>query len=168
MNPESQEIFWNGLIAFMEEGLVPIFICCVMPIIIVWMVHKTRRKESEQKTNLLMKALENGQQIAPDLFVKKKKPRNFKKRIYTYLLISLVLIGLGGAICISSFSTSYFTSAMNGNAVENLSDSDPVGLFTSSMCLLCVGIAFMVYFLIVRKHFAKELDEEKSQDRPEA
>ena len=44
----------------MEATLVPIFICVILPIAIVWLVVRARKHEMDKKTEIMLKAIEAG------------------------------------------------------------------------------------------------------------
>ena len=56
----------------MEEILalsIPIFICVVLPVMVVWLVTRANTRRTEKKMDVLMKAIENGTEIDPDMLV---------------------------------------------------------------------------------------------------
>ena len=126
---------WYGV----AELIFPIAICVVLPIIIVWIVSKTQRLKSEQKTALMMKALEKGQQLDPNIFAEQKKnKKTSKEKIYDLLETACVLIGLGvGAIL--TYLVIYTDKVLFLGVIS-----------------VCVGIALLVYFFIARKHLGKD------------
>ena len=52
----------------MFENLIPISICVVLPLIIIALVLRNRRHEVDKKTELMMKAVENGATLDPAFF----------------------------------------------------------------------------------------------------
>ncbi|MBO7618047.1 MAG: hypothetical protein J6T22_12665, partial [Bacteroidales bacterium] len=50
------------------EVLVPIAIVVVMPVLVVWLVMRARQHEVDKKTEVLLKAVEEGVQIDPAFF----------------------------------------------------------------------------------------------------
>ena len=65
----------------MEATLVPIFICVILPIAIVWLVVRARKHEMDKKTEIMLKAIENGAQIDPQLFKTKQSTRSIKQEL---------------------------------------------------------------------------------------
>ena len=65
----------------MEATLVPIFICVILPIVIVWLVVRARKHEMDKKTEIMLKAIENGAQIDPQLFKTKQSTRSIKQEL---------------------------------------------------------------------------------------
>ena len=52
----------------MEEILIPIGICVVLPVMIVWLINRTRQNETNRKTEIMLKAIESGATIDADFF----------------------------------------------------------------------------------------------------
>lgn len=44
----------------MEDILLPIFICVVLPVMIVWLVTRAKQNETNKKAEIMLKAIENG------------------------------------------------------------------------------------------------------------
>ena len=65
----------------MEATLVPVFICVILPIVIVWLVVRARKHEMDKKTEIMLKAIENGAQIDPQLFKTKQSTRSIKQEL---------------------------------------------------------------------------------------
>ena len=58
---------WNVLDQFIE-ALIPISIVVVLPVLVVMIVMRQRRFEVDKKTEVLLKAVENGTQLDPSFF----------------------------------------------------------------------------------------------------
>ena len=87
----------------MEATLVPIFICVILPIVIVWLVVRARKHEMDKKTEIMLKAIENGAQIDPQLFKTKQSTRSIKQELMdkftgacvtSFMGIAFLVIGL--------------------------------------------------------------------------
>ena len=48
---------WNDILT--NFG-VPVFVCVVLPIVIVWLVARTRQNEANRKAEIMLKAIEAG------------------------------------------------------------------------------------------------------------
>ena len=44
----------------MDKLLIPLGICVVLPVMIVWLVNRTRQNETNRKTEIMLKAIEAG------------------------------------------------------------------------------------------------------------
>ena len=133
-----------------EELIVPIVICVLLPIAIVWICAAYRRKKVAEKAAVLMKALEAGVPCDVDSFIQDKKAlkrkqnaeRNVKTKMHDHIQTGFILIAIGGAFLIWwAYSTDYFK------------------IFTGSMLLL-MGIGFVLSGFIGRKMFADEISAE--------
>lgn len=50
-------------------SFIPIAVSCIMPIMIVWLITRMTLKKSEYKMNVIIKAIENGADIDPDMLM---------------------------------------------------------------------------------------------------
>ena len=132
------------------EVLVPIFLCVVLPCIIVWLITSTRKHELGRKTELALKAIESGAQIDPNFFSREAAAKTVKERIFGRLTTGCTLAALGIAL---------FGVALFGK--EAVTDSFYVPL--GGGILLLLGIAFIVTYFIGRKQFAAEIAAEEAK-----
>ena len=65
----------------MEDILVPIFICVVLPVTVVWLVARTRQNEANKKADIMLKAIEAGVPVDMEQFNTdmKKTPKTIKQ-----------------------------------------------------------------------------------------
>lgn len=132
--------------------LIPICICVVLPVMIVWLVTRARIKKNEQKMAVLVKAIENGAEVDPDMFVEATagKPKSVKMELLNKLGTG-VMLSLMGLVFI-------VLAACNMQAF-------PAWGYYAGIPLLAVGIGNLVsYFYGVR--FMKpeiEADEKSLQ-----
>lgn len=90
------------------EIIIPIAICCVLPIASTFIVFFYTNKMAENKMNLLSKAIESGVEIDPQglmesLGSKKKKNTTIKERLINKLIWGIILFILGAAafVCVA-------------------------------------------------------------------
>ena len=67
--------------------LVPICICVVLPVLIVFLIGRVRQNETNRKTEIVLKAIENGQSIDPELFKSAPQKTSIKKDLLEYLFM---------------------------------------------------------------------------------
>ena len=115
---------------WMEDFLLPVFVCVVLPCVIVWITSKTRKHELDRKTELALKAIESGAQIDPNFFSKAAPAKTIKKKIFGRLTTGCILAALGVALF----------------GKEDVTDSFYVPL--GGGILLLLGIAFIVTYFI--------------------
>ena len=146
------------------DVLVPIGICVVLPIIVITLAMKTRRHEIDKKTEVMMKAIENGAQLDPAFFESAAKAgckeKTVKDKLMGWLIAGCITAGIGILLCIVSI-------LIIVNA--DVDDAAIYMILIPSAVLIAIGIAFFVaYFTGKKKIWAKELaelDAKKSADR---
>ena len=134
----------------LSEVLVPIFICFVLPVMIVLIVSLVKRNETNRKAEIMLKAIENGQSIDPELFKAGRRKGSVKKDL---------LEKLNGA-CITSLMGLAFLLIF-------LFKSDSFG-FDSLLpygagALLAVGIGLFISYFAGKKMLAKEIEAEEKE-----
>ena len=132
------------------DSMIPIFVVVVMPVMIIWLMTRSRIKRSEQKMNVLMKAIENGVDIDPTLLMSETESiRNTKIKLINKLTIGIVsvIIGLTALIC-------PFLSAFE-------STSGLEALYLGGGACLAIGVAYTSAFFIGRKFLAPEIEAEE-------
>ena len=135
------------------ETLIPIGICVVLPIIVISMVMRARRHEVDKKTEVMLKAVENGTQLDPAFFqeINKRRERTVKDKLMGYLTAACITSGIG--VLMAVVSTIFLI-------VKD--DSTPAALLVLLIpcaILIAVGIAFFIVYAIGKKTWAKELAE---------
>lgn len=144
---------------FTVEVIVPIFICVVLPVMIVWLITRAKQNETNKRTEVMLKAIECGATVDDiDYF---KMPKENKKGIKERLLEKL-----NGA-CVTSLMGAAFIvlGILKDNGIVDL----PMPFVTlAGAILLAVGIALFVTYFVGKKTLAKEIEaEEKALENPE-
>ena len=130
--------------------LIPICICVVLPVMVVWLVTRARIKKNEQKMAVLVKAIENGMEIDPELLVSEtESSRNTKMKLIKKLTAGIVcsIIGIALLVCPS-------LEAFDGVAGFEM-------LYIIGGVMIAVGIAYIVTFFVGRKYLAPEIEAEE-------
>ena len=141
---------------FNFEILLPIFICVVMPVLIVWLNGRTQQNETNRKAEIMLKALENGESLNPDYFQKKhdRAPKTIKQQLVGKLTAASITSVLGAAFCLCAL----IPAEMWG------SSQDPApGFLVFGGILLAVGIAFFIVYFVSKNLLAKELEAEEKR-----
>ena len=130
-------------------AILSICICVVLPVLIVFIIGRVRQNETNRKAEIVLKAIENGQSIDPELF-KTSGPK--KKTIKENLLEKL-----NGA-CITSlmgvaFLVIYLIQGTNGSFASYLP--------YAAGAMLAVGIGLFVSYFSGKKLLAKEIEAEE-------
>lgn len=144
---------WNVLDQFIE-ALIPISIVVVLPVLVVMIVMRQRRFEVDKKTEVLLKAVENGTQLDPSFFeISSPRKRTVKDKLLGRLTTALVT-GTIGLITLVAQIILYSARDMWQ------SGGDEVLVFPIlSGIILAIGIAFLIVYFVGKKTYAKELAE---------
>ena len=141
----------------MEEILIPIGICVVLPVMIVWLINRTRQNETNRKTEIMLKAIESGATIDADFFKvqqEQKGPRTIKERLLRRLTSGCVFTLIGVAFALIGLVT---RSMMSDIHMSNDAFTIPCilgGIFFS------IGVALLIVFFVGKKMLAKEMEAE--------
>ena len=140
----------------MDKILVPIFVCVVLPVTIVWLITRARQNETNRKTEVMLKAIEAGATIDADFFKNPKESITIKERLLKRLT--------GG--CIFSLMGVVFTII----GLVNRSMALDIDAFTIPVLFggifFAIGVAHLIVFYVGRKMLAKEMEaEEKSLEQ---
>ena len=137
----------------MREIIVPIGICVVLPVMLVWLVTRVRRNEIDKKTEVMLKAIESGATIDSDFFKEApKKRKSTKERLLNRLICGCAASIIGAAL-----------TAIGIIPWMTLEDDYYAPLLIFGGISLAVGIALFIGFFVGRKMLAKEMEaEEKS------
>ena len=142
---------------FGVEVIVPIFVCVILPVVIVWLVMRTKQNETNKKTEVLLKAIECGATIDDMDYFKSPKQKSTKEKL---------LEKLNGACVTSLMGVAFLVLGI-------LKDNDLIDLpmpfvTLAGAVLLTVGIGLFITYFIGKKTLAKEIEaEEKALENPE-
>ena len=141
----------------MDVILVPIGICVVLPVMIVWLINRTRQNETNRKTEIMLKAIESGATIDADFFktqLDQKGPRTIKERLLRRLTGGCVFTLMGVAFALIGLVN---RSMMTDIHMSNDAFTMPCilgGIFFS------IGVALLIVFFVGKKMLAKEMEAE--------
>ena len=135
-------------------SLVQIAICCVLPIMFVWLIVRSKMNETNQRTQIVLAAIEKN----PDMDIEellKKFSRNgklLKEKLLTKLLWGCLAILLG----IGLIGTGAWMGYVGGSVPDDI-----YAVVCSGLIALGVGIAFLVNYFVGKKMLAKEIEAEE-------
>ena len=136
--------------------LVPIAVCCVLPIMVVWLIVRRNMNETNQRTQIVLAAIEKNPEMDIEEIMKKisPKPKLLKEKLLTKLLwgslatlLGIGLIGLGA-----------WLGYVGGGGTD-----DPFVSVCFGLIALGVGIAFLVNYFVGKKMLAKEIEAEEKR-----
>ena len=136
--------------------LVPIAVCCVLPIMIVWLIVRRNMNEANQRTQIVLAAIEKNPEMDIEEIMKKisPKPKLLKEKLLTKLLWGSLatLLGIG----LIGFGIYLGANHLGGT-------DDPMTAVCFGLAALGVGIAFLVNYGVGKKMLAKEIEAEEER-----
>ena len=141
----------------MEDILIPISVCVVLPVMVVWLVNRTRQNEINRKADIMLKAIESVATIDANFFKAQQENKSIKERLLKRLTGACIftLTGLVFAV-IGLFNWT--------NLTENMSNDSAVIPMIFGGLFLAIGISLFVVFFVGRKMLAKDIKGENSTD----
>ena len=138
----------------MEDILIPISVCVVLPVMVVWLVNRTRQNEINRKADIMLKAIESGATIDANFFKAQQENKSIKERLLKRLTGACIftLTGLVFAV-IGLFNWT--------NLTENISNDSAVIPMIFGGLFLAIGISLFVVFFVGRKMLDKEIEAEE-------
>ncbi len=136
--------------------LVPIACGCVLPIMIVWLSIRESMNKTNQRTKIVLAAIEKNPDMDIEELIEKISPK--KKLLKEKLLSKLqtgnitTFIGIGCLIC-----------AIYVDFVGGMNSDDLRMLYLAGAILLSVGIAFLISYSKGKKMLAKEMEAEQAK-----
>ena len=142
----------------MEDILLPIFMCVVMPVAIVWLVMRTKLNETNKMAEIMLKAIEAGTPIDPDFFKTQTQTlrKSLKERQLGWLTAACILIALGfGSILVGGIII-----LVNNWSYETAPSAYSLITFAGGLVLV-IGLALLVVYFIRKRILAKEIEAEE-------
>ncbi len=145
------------------EFLVPIGVCVVLPVLIVWLVMRTRQNEANRKAEIMLKAIEAGVPVDMTQFNSAKKgPRTIKQELLEKFTGACITTLMGIAFLAFAIWAYYCQGAFD--TIMDFYGNMPFGL--AGGILLAVGIGLFISYFAGKKMLAKEMEaEEKNLER---
>lgn len=137
--------------------LLPLGVCVVLPVMIVWLVMRTRQNETNKKTEIMLKAIESGATVDTEFFKSQQEgQKTIKERLLGRLTGASIMTLLGVALLVIAvvFGNSYAPDGWN------FSDSPAPVFAVIGGILLAIGLALFAVFFAGKKMLAKEMEAE--------
>lgn len=131
-----------------------ISICCILPIMVVWLIVRHRMNETNQRTKIVLAAIEKNPEMDIEELLKKisPKPKLLKEKLLTKLLWGTLAILLG----IGWIGFGALLGYMGGGGAD-----DPFVSVCFGLIALGVGIAFLVNYFVGKRMLDKEIEAEE-------
>ena len=142
----------------MEDIILPIFMCVVMPVAIVWLVMRAKQNETNIMAEIMLKAIEAGIPLDPDFFKTQTRTlqKSLKERQLGWLTAACILIALGlGSILVGAIII-----LINNWTYDTAPTAYSLLTFAGGLVLV-IGIALLVVYFIRKRILAKELEAER-------
>lgn len=143
------------LIADFIDVLIPISVCAILPIVIVWITSRVRQNETNRKAEIMLKAIEKGAQIDPALLGSKKAKKTIKERLLEKLTGACVTSFMGIALLLLALIPRW-------PGDQNMNDNELMFLVSAGI-LLSVGIALFITYFAGKNVLAKEIEAEENR-----
>ena len=134
--------------------LVPIACGCVLPIMIVWLGIRQKMAESQNRTQIILAAIEKNPDMDIEELMKKISP---KKKLLKEKLLSKLLWGT----IIGLLGISFLVYGLLVDYRGGMNTDDLIHIYFAGGILLTVGIAFIVNYRLSKKMLAKEIEAEE-------
>lgn len=146
-------VFEFSTVVALILALVPIVLGCITLIVVIRLIIRNKRNETDKRTQVVLAAIEKNPDMDIEEFQKKVTPKkSLKEKLVNKLqwgtmisLVGLVFIGFGAYI-----------------GYEGGWDADdPVVATVFGSIILAVGVAFFINYMIAKKMLAKEIEAEE-------
>lgn len=150
----------NNVLYELVDVLLPISICVILPILIVWINNKRSKHETDRQSEIMLKAIEKGVEINPEFFNSKRvEAMSIKERLLRKFTGG-VITGLTGVVLTIAFAIIHINAV--SNSIVSLTT---IGMIISST-LIAVGAALLISYYVGGKTLAKEIEaEERAKTR---
>ena len=131
------------------DVLVPSGVCVVLPVMIVWLVARAKQNETNRKAEVMLKAIESGATVDPNLLGKEQtKVKTIKQELLEKLTGACVTTFMG----IAFLSLSYLDKSLYFLRFSPIAGA----------VLLAVGLGLFISFFVGRKMLSKEIEAEEN------
>lgn len=140
----------------MEDILVPIFICVVLPVAIVAIIYWGRVNNDNKRTQVLIKAIEANNDIDADKLAEAlAKPRKTAKEILNGRLLKGCIFTFSGVCCEIFALVEYFSQNADTSFLDSIEAFGVIGGIS-----LAIGISFLIVYFVTRKQISGTDDKE--------
>lgn len=136
------------------ETLVLLGLFVVLPTIIVWLVSRYKKHETDKRAEIALAAIEKDSDLDLEEFFKKMNPprRSIKERLLDKLLWGCIFTIFG--VCI------YMALAVFGMVIDSVIADMFIGLSMVAVPSLGIGIAFLINYFVGKKALKQEMEAE--------
>ena len=138
----------------LDQILIVLGCGCVLPIMVVWLIIRESMNKTNQRTQIVLAAIEKNPDMDIEELMKKISPK--KKLLKEKLLSKLqtgsitALLGVGFLVC-----------ALYVDYLGGMSSKDLRMLYLVGAILSGVGVAIIINYFVGKKMLAKEIEAEE-------
>ena len=145
-------------VVLMESIVKIIFIIAivVLPVLIVWLNNRKKINEANQRTQIVLSAIEKNKETDVEDLLRKMAPQ--KKLLKEKLLNKLLWGGIISLVGLSCMAIGLFLDFKGGTSTKDLAMQYLLG-----GSIFAIGIAFLVNYAVGKKFLAKEIEAEQNQ-----
>ena len=136
--------------------LIPLGCGCVLPIVVIWLGIRQKMNETNQRTQIVLAAIEKNPEMDIEELMKKISPEKklLKEKLLSNLLWGSVIALLGISILVYALLVDYR---------GGMDPDDLILIYFTGGILLAIGIAFLAHYHISKKMLAKEIEAEEKR-----
>lgn len=139
---------WNNLI----DNLIPIGVCVVLPIFIVWLNLRAKMNETNRKAEVMLKAIEAGKEVDADYFKPEGKAKTVKGQLLGKLTGACITFLIGALV---------MTIVLCMSAQEKIDSEATLVFAVFGGIMIAIGVALFISFFVGKKMLAKEMEAEE-------
>ena len=141
----------------LEEFLLPVCICVVLPVMIVWLVMRARQNETNRKAEIMLKAIEAGVPVDMEQFKSARKaPKTLKMDLIEKLTGACITSLMGIAFVVYAILGSVAPHWVAGKMFINMAP-------LAGGIMIAVGIGLFISYFAGKKMLAKEIEAEEKK-----
>ena len=139
---------WNNLI----DNMIPIGVCVVLPIFIVWLNLRAKMNETNRKAEVMLKAIEAGKEVDADYFKPEGKAKTVKGQLIGKLTGACITFLIGALV---------MTIVLCMSAQEKIDSEATLVFAVFGGIMIAIGVALFIAFFVGKKMLAKEMEAEE-------
>jgi hypothetical protein len=128
-------------------------ICVALPVLVVWIIGRVRQNDTNRRAEVMLKAIENGQSIDPELFATPRKKQTIKQDLLDKFSGACITTLMGTAFLVAGL---LYVSHPAWRAFLT-----PSMMIIAGVIMLAVGIGLFVSFYYGKKMLAREIEAEE-------
>lgn len=133
---------------FLHEFMLPVCICVLLPVSVVWIVVSFRRHAIDKKAEIVSKCVESGIEVDPAIFAERRRTRTLKTRLLGMLGFGVALLIIGASLAAAVF--------VSGLELLSVTGYCAIGA-------LAAGAGLLVWYLVGRKLLAEDILREQEE-----